>query len=181
MHIKPVDDEPERVAAQRDEGVGLGRKHAGLLRLLAGVDLHEKPRTLVRARHFLGERAGELGPVDRLDHIEQRDRLAHLVRLERADEMKLDAGMTLSQGRPLGLCLLHPVLAEDALTRVDRLLDHFGRHGLAHRHQPYRLGIAIGGAGREHNLLLDQAQAPSNVGLGQSHERYLTGFDGCVT
>ena len=98
--------------------------------------------------------------------------------------MKLDAAMALPKVGPFACRLLHPVLAEAALTRGDRLLDHLGRHGLGHRHQPYRLGIAIGGAGRKHDLLLDQAQAPSDVdigGLGQTHERYLTGFGGCVT
>ena len=105
-------ESPKLVATQRDERFGLARQHAGLLRLLAGVDLHEQTRALASARHFLGESARELWPVDGLDHVEQGDRLAHLVRLQRTDEMKLDAGMALLQRRPFGLRLLHAILAE---------------------------------------------------------------------
>ena len=43
----------------------------------------------------------------------------HLVGLQRADQMQLDLGMTLLQLRPFGLCLLHAVLAEDALAGED--------------------------------------------------------------
>ena len=122
-----VDGEPEGVAAERDEGLRLGRSDTGLLRLLAGVHLHEEARALAGARHFLGESARELRPVDGLDHVEQLNRLAHLVRLQRTDEVKLEAGMALLQRRPFRLRLLHAVLAEDALARGDRLLDDGGR------------------------------------------------------
>ena len=132
MHIRPFDGETEILATERDERVGLGRQHAGLLRLLASIDLHEEARALARSGHFLGESAGELRAIDRLDHVEQRDRLAHFVGLKRPDEMKLDVGMALLQQRPFGMRLLHAILAEHALTGGDRFLDHIGRHGLGH-------------------------------------------------
>ena len=108
-------ESPKLVAAKRDERFGLAREHAGLLRLLAGIDLHEEARALAGAFDLLGERARELRPVDGLDHVEQRDRLAHLVRLQRTDEMQLDAGWRSLQRRPFGVRLLHAVLAEAAL------------------------------------------------------------------
>ena len=62
-------------------------QHAGLLRLHAGVDLHEQTRSLADIRNFLCESASEFWPVDGLDDVEQGNRLAHFVRLQRPDEM----------------------------------------------------------------------------------------------
>ena len=68
-------------------------------------------------RHRLGERGDQRRPVDRMDRVEQGDRLLGLVRLELADQVQADVGMALAQRRPLGLRLLHPILAEIALAR----------------------------------------------------------------
>ena len=38
----------------------------------------------------LGQHAGELRPVDGLDHVEQRDHVLRLVGLERADQVQLE-------------------------------------------------------------------------------------------
>ena len=61
MHIKPEIVEPVVVAAGCDKVVGVRRRDAGLLRLLAGIDLHEQMRrrlllaiSLANASQMLG-------------------------------------------------------------------------------------------------------------------------------
>ena len=175
MHIRPVDGEPEgRRGTARTKASRLAGQHAGLLRLLAGVDLHEQTRALADARHLLGESARELGPVDGLDHVEQRDRLAHLVRLQRTDQMQLDAGMARLQRRPFGLRLLHAVLAEAALARADRLLDDGGRHGLGHGDQLDACGIAAGG-------LAPRERSPQATRLSRAGTSFAVGGSALMT
>ncbi len=47
-------DQAVFVAAARDEGVGLAGRDAGLLRLLAGIELNEQFRPLALGINFLG-------------------------------------------------------------------------------------------------------------------------------
>ena len=61
-----------------------------------------------RAFHFARECPSELGAVDGLDDIEQRDRLADLVGLERPDQVEPHIGEFPSEGGPLAGGLLHP-------------------------------------------------------------------------
>ena len=159
MHIKPSMAKTERVAAEANKRIRLARQNAGLLRLLAGVHLHEQARALAGAFHFLGKRRRDLRPVDAMDHIEQLDRVAHLVRLKRADEMQLETGMALLQRRPLCLRLLHAVLAEAALAARNRLLDRVLWHGLADGDELHRFRIAASAA----RCLGDIAHRPREV------------------
>src|SRR5262245_30196810 len=85
-----LDGEAVNVAAARHEGDGLGRLDASLLRLRARVDLHVELRRLALLLYFLGDLAGDLVAVDRLDRVEQRYRLPGLVGLQGTDEMQLD-------------------------------------------------------------------------------------------
>ena len=71
---------------------GLARRDAGLLRLLAGVHLHEELRVRAAAFHLGRQRLGQLRPVERMDGVEQRHRVLRLVGLQRPDEMQLDGG-----------------------------------------------------------------------------------------
>ncbi len=68
----------------------------------------------------------------------QPDCLFRLVRLQRADHVQLDAGIAGAPSRPLGLRLLHVILAEDALALVEHRLDPLGRLQLADRDQRHR-------------------------------------------
>jgi len=158
------DGKTEVFATERDELIGLRWNHAGLLRLLSGIDLNEEARVLAGSRHLLGESARKLGAIDRLDRIEQRDRLAHLVGLERSDEMELDICVALLQCGPFRMRLLHAILAELALTGVDRLLDDIRRNGLGHGDELDGSGIASGPARGEGNLLLDETEPRRNAG-----------------
>ena len=68
-----------------------------------------------------------------MDAVEQRHRLACLVRLELADQMQRHVRVGFAQGGPLGLNLLHPVLAEYPLALDDQRMDRLDRLGLADR------------------------------------------------
>ena len=124
------DVELQLVAAQAQQAGGLLRHDAGLLRLLAGVDLDEELQAPALLGHLLGDGCGDLGPVDGVDRIEQGDGLLGLVGLQRADQVQLDVGIALAQRRPLGLGLLHAVLAEQAMAGVEDGLDMLGAERL---------------------------------------------------
>src|SRR5262249_16544257 len=145
--------------------------------LLGGIDLHEQAPAFSRAFHLFGERAGELWAIDRLDHIEQCDRIAHFVGLQRPDEMKLEITMAVLQFGPFGARLLHAVLAEEELACADRLLDRRREHGLSDGHEPPLRRIAIGGLRSESDLLPDQSEPcrylARSVGIGD-HQRLST-------
>src|SRR3546814_12768125 len=70
-------------AALGDEGVGLARSDAGLLRLLAGIHLDVALRCDAQLVATPGPGAGELRPVDGPDHVEDFQRRAHTVCLPR--------------------------------------------------------------------------------------------------
>ena len=144
------DGKAERVAGERDEGVETGRQDTALLRLLPGIDLDEKRHPASRFRHRGGELARELCAVERLDDIKKRHRVLGLVRLQMADEMKLEIGMGAAQMRPFLLRLLDPVLAEDAVSG--------GQGGVnARRALLFRDGDDAG-AGRRQSRLAPRAQ-----------------------
>jgi hypothetical protein len=64
--------------------------------------------------------------------------------LQGPDQVELDAGSFRLQLRPLGPRLLHPVLAEDALSRRDRRPDGLRIEGLRHRDERDNLRPAAG-------------------------------------
>ncbi len=132
------------ISAKRYKGIGLARCDTGLLRLLAGIDLHEARGPDAGGIHFAGQLAGQLFAVDGLDHIEHRQRLLDLVGLQRADQMQLDAVELLFQARPFGFGLLHPVFTEHPLAGLQHRADILRIEGFRYRHQH---GFAIRAAG----------------------------------
>ena len=163
---QPIDGKPESLAAERDESLRLAGNDAGLLRLFAGIDLHEEAQAPAGARHLFGERAREFRPVDGLDDVEQRDGVAHLVRLQRTDQMQLDIGIALFQRRPLADRFLDPVLAEAALPQRDRLGDDGSGDRFRHRHELDRVWLAVRRLGSKRDLLPDQSEPLRHVHLG---------------
>ncbi len=75
---------------------------------------------------FGGKRPRELFPVDRLDHIEQRDGLSDLVGLQRPDQMELDIGKRVPERGPFAGGFLDTVLAEDTMTRLEHRTNFLG-------------------------------------------------------
>ena len=135
--------ERNAAGAHRVEKRGeISQRTAPLLRLVADIDLHEAGHALSRLVHRLGERGEQARPVERMDHVEQRDGFFGLVRLQLADQVERDIRIVSAQGPPFALRLLHPVLAEHALAGGDQG-DNRGRiAGLADRYQRDVLGIA---------------------------------------
>ncbi|EGE58250.1 hypothetical protein RHECNPAF_3340049 [Rhizobium etli CNPAF512] len=130
----------ELVAAERNEGRRLVRRNACLLRLEPGIDLDVEPGRPVLPLHLLRKGAGNLFPIDGLDHVEKCHRIRRLVRLQRSDQMQLDIGIFCLQRRPFALAFLHPVLAENPLTGVDGRADRLRLEGLRHRDKPNGTG-----------------------------------------
>ena len=82
---------------------------------------------------------GDLGPVHGVDGIEQLHGLRRLVGLEGADQVQFEVRPAHLEGRPLGLGLLHPVLAEHPLPGLDDGNDLGPVEGLADGDQRHRL------------------------------------------
>ena len=76
------------------------RRDAGLLRLLAGVDLDQKRGGRPSWRVARGQGAGQAVAVQGLDDVEQGHRFGGLVALQRTDQAQLEAARR--GGRPSG-------------------------------------------------------------------------------
>jgi hypothetical protein len=86
------DRQPESVAALDNEFIGHGRKNPRFLGLLTGIDLDQAGRAPTAALHLAGQRLGKPRPVDGFDHVAKRHRIAHLVGLQRPDQVQGAAG-----------------------------------------------------------------------------------------
>ena len=121
--------------------VWLSDKYAARLGL-ADIHLHKRfnlPSDLVESP---GERGHQARPVERMDAIEQAHGVFRLVGLQLSDEMQCRIGKPFAQSGPLGLRLLHPVLAERALAGCEQRLDRLGGVRLADRDQRHVFRIA---------------------------------------
>jgi hypothetical protein len=98
-----------------------------------------------------------------VDRVEQRDCIARLVRLEPADEVEPDAGISIAKRRPLRLRFLHLVLGEVAVARFEQ--------------RPYRLGFV--GLGDGDQLDLVRRSAGERGGAGDPAAHLFEPF-GCV-
>ncbi len=149
-----------------DEGVGRLGPDTDLLRLLAGVHLHQDPRPAPAAVGFPGEHGGEARPVQGLDDVEDLDRLPDLVGLQRADQAKLPAQAPVS---PAFQGLLNPILPENPLATGDNGLD--SRPGLlfGDRGQGYGRRVPTNLARGRSDAREDCSAAAGGVGVGGVH------------
>jgi hypothetical protein len=152
-------DEAIFLAAACNEGVGLAGRDAGLLRLLAGVQLDEQFRAFVLRIDFLGQRLAQAGPVDRMDGVEQRHSVLCLVGLQRADQVQRNSGMGRNQRRPFRLGFLHAIFAEHALSGIDNRRNRACVERLRHRDQRHRCALAASFLAGAQNLLLHLSKA----------------------
>ena len=93
-----------------------------------------------RPGNFLRQRFGQPVAIHRLDGIEMGDGLAHLVGLERSDQVQVNARKVAPQRWPFRHGLLHAVFAEDAMTGFKHRADAFGGHRLRNSDQGHRIG-----------------------------------------
>ena len=111
------------LAAQAQQARRLLRHDARLLRLLAGVDLDEELQRLPCRAISSATACGDLRPVDGVNRIEQLDRLLAPCWTAAGRSGAARSGKALAQRRPLGLGLLHAVLAEPAMAGVEHGRD----------------------------------------------------------
>ena len=132
---QPGHGQPAGLAARGEEGIGILRQHAGLLRLGAGIYFGKQQRRAALLLDFLRQGLAQAGPVNGMNGVKQRHRFLGLVGLQRSDQMQLDAGMRGHQRRPFVLGLLHAIFAEDVLAGGYHRLDGLDGESLRHRHQ----------------------------------------------
>jgi thiamine-phosphate pyrophosphorylase len=153
------------VPAGMNKIVGLGGQDAGFLHLFASVHLDQAvgpPPLLV---HMAGQSGSQFKTVDGFDHIEQAHGQGRLVALQRSDQMQPAFGKFLTQLRPFGLCLLHPIFPENSLPGGNRLSDGFRWVGFGDGDQAYIISAAPVGAGGIIDGLFDLGQILCDVGL----------------
>ena len=133
----------ERVAFL-DEGVGVVRGDPGLLGFFARIHLNEEGRTLAHLLRQPREGLGKLRAVQRVDHVEQLERLTGLVALQRTDQVQVDAVKGFPEIRPLSRGFLDAVLAETAMAFPQDGLDPVVRLHLGHRDEGDVCRVALG-------------------------------------
>src|SRR5262249_38546574 len=97
--------------------------------------------------HHAIEPLRELHGVDGLDHIEQHDGPARLVRLQGPDEVPLGPDPGVDERPGLRRPLLYPVLAEAIPAGLGRRSDSLGVDGLRHRDHPDIRSVATAARG----------------------------------
>src|SRR5262245_14722402 len=93
-----------------------------------------------------------------MNEVEQCDRLARLVRLQRSDEMQFKTCVPLAQFEPFRFGFLHAVLAEDPLARPNHRFDCLGPERLAYRDERDRFRRATRLATRLRDFHADRAE-----------------------
>ncbi len=160
---QPADRQPVLVAARGDERIGVGGQNTRLLGFLAGIDLDQHIRSSSEPVDFAREDRGEFRPVDRFDRVEQGDRIARLVGLQRSDQMEAEVRPGPAQRRKFGFGFLHPVFAEHEMPGRERRLDGRGGVKLADRDQTGGASRPAGGFFRRFDTGLDVRQAGGDV------------------
>lgn len=110
------------VSREGDEVSQAGRQHAGLLRLLAGVDLDKHIRCATDLLCSLRKCSHNLRPVDCLDNIEQCDRILGFVALQRPNEVERQS-LDITTTAPMLLSFLNTVLTKNPVPAFKRCFN----------------------------------------------------------
>lgn len=143
---QPFDRQPIGQTRRRDQIVGLIGPDAGLLWFRPRIDLNQDARRSAAFHRRLGQGAGQLFTIQRLDDIEQGDGVRRLVGLQRADQPQFQVGKPRDPGGPTRLRLLHPIFAEHPLAGRQYGVDRVGALSLGYGGQGDVMGIAPGRA-----------------------------------
>lgn len=152
-------------AAFLNEGIRRAGQNAGFLAFLAGVDLDETDRPAPLAGHFRRQGTRELRTIHCFDHVEQGEDIAHLIGLQRADEMKSGLRKFLFQSWPLGRGFLHTVFAKESVARFQGQSHAFRGMNFADRHQVDLSAVSIRGLERRNDSRMDLPQIGGDIGL----------------
>ena len=112
-----------------------------------------------------GERVEQGAAVERVNGVEQCSGLGRLVRLELADHVEANVGVSGAQGGPFVVRFLDPALAEVALPGGNQRLDLLDRAALRYRDQRDLGGVAA----REPGGASDFGADVSETGCGITH------------
>jgi len=159
---QPLDPQTVTLRAEGEESVGVAREHAGLVGFFAGVDLREQAGRLALTSDLQGQAFGDTLAIDRLDHIEEGDRVGGLIGLQRPDEVEFDLR---PPSRPALHGFLNAVFTEDALAGVQHRFH--GGPGLLfrNRRQTHRSGIATRGPDRDVDPAPDRSKWAVHAGF----------------
>ena len=108
-----------------DESIGLVGIDAGFLRLLADIDLDKEGRQGGALFFAALQFARELGSIEAVNGIEQKERLVDFIGLELADEMESDIGILVFERRPFFLRFLEAIFTESAMAMFQQGDDFF--------------------------------------------------------
>lgn len=145
---QPLDTETIIASRQSQQILDIRNEDACLLGFGPCIDLEQHRWRAPRLLDGLGECAGQFRTVERLDDIEQDDRIDGLVGLERTDQAEMQIWQRDPARAPAPLCLLHPVFAEHPLTCCQSRIDRNRLLGFRHRDQGHVCGIASGSTRR---------------------------------
>ena len=142
-------EEPPTITQRRaNEGIGFGARAARLLRLIPRIYLHQQIGPAAFLGHGIGNGLGQLGPIQRFDHIRDPHGIPRLIALQAADDMKLKPRMAGAQPRKFLRRFLDPVFAKHHLPSGEGCFHRFHRVGLGNGHQGHGICRTIGaGAG----------------------------------
>ena len=112
-----------KLATTGDKPVCIRRQNARLLRLLAGVDLHEHIRTLPKLLCQSRQCGGQLWPVKRMDRVKQLHGLTGFVALQRPNKMHRDILKAVVKTRPFASGILHPILPIQTVALLQHRVD----------------------------------------------------------
>jgi len=147
--------EAKIIAAGGNEGISVPRKYAGLLLFFARVDLDKQFECATLFRHLRSKRLGELYPVYRMNCVEQRDRVAHLVGLQRSDQMELCIRKGLFEVPPFLERLLNAIFTKYPVAGVKYRANGIRAKRLADRDKCHVLGSTTSITRRSINLCTD--------------------------
>ncbi len=154
-----VERQPRQGVERLGQDAGRSGRAAELGAFARDVDLEKDVLDLAHGFGAAVQLLRQLDPVDRIDEVEEPDRVLRLVGLEMADEVPDAAAHLLD----LAARLLHLVFPEAHDARAHRLADRLGRLCLAHRHQFDFGRVAARAAGGRGDRLLQAGEAGGKI------------------
>lgn len=142
---QPGNRQAQIFTAFGDKCISVLGRNARLLIFLARVDLNKTIWPAALRVHFPGQRARQFRPIKRLDDIEQVNRAADFIGLQRADKMERCVRVNFLQAGPLAIRFLNAVLAKHPVSGLQRETDFLGGMSLGHGNQCNPAAVPDGG------------------------------------
>lgn len=131
-------------SCQDQEVLDIRDQDARLLGFGPRIDLDQQCWRAPCLLDGIGKSTGQFRTVERLDDIEEEDRICGLVGLQWADQAEQELRQLDTARAPATLCLLDPVFAKHPLTRRQSRIDRGGLLGFRNRNESHLCRIASG-------------------------------------